>query len=400
MTIVAPYFYMWGLNNPTYKVTSLLDAKRKLGLTDVTMAFIVASAAGGLCPELDIAAPDIQAFTQGGGNVIMSFGGANGPYLEEAAKTPEALVAMWEEVIRKTGTRSFDFDVEGNYVSRDDLNARRTAALLLLQKKYPHIQIAYTLAVIPPDQWGNESLPQSEVALLKRNIEAGVRIDRVNIMTMDYGAVGRGRKHGDLAIACLDSLVRQLGQLYPGRSDLYKMTGVTPMIGTNDDASVFAVTDAQQLTDYARIKGVGLLSYWALQRDQVGKGSLALYSQQNERDFQYFAAFSRGASTPVVPQPPAVTPVVAPVVSPVVVKPLPLPPPLPAPAVKPVPVPIPVPKPNPTPAASALLWQTGIFYKPGDVVSHEGRKYKCAVPHLSQPGWSPEKPSALWVLVV
>lgn len=323
MTIVAPYFYMWGLNNPVYKVASLMDAKQKIGLANVTMAFIIASATGSLCPELDMAVPDIRAFTQGGGKVIMSFGGANGPYLEEVAKSSESLFGMWEEVIRKTGTQTFDFDVEGGYITREDLNSRRIGALLLLQRKYPAIEISYTLAVIPPDQWGNESLPQSEVDLLKKNISAGVRIDRVNIMTMDYGGVGQGKKHGDMAIACLESLVRQLGKLYPGRSsgDLYKMAGVTPMIGTNDDASVFGVADAEQLTRYARDKRIGLLSYWALQRDQVGKGSLPLYSQQNEHDFQFFRAFNNvePLAPSVKPSPVAVKPVV---LKPVVLKPV------------------------------------------------------------------------------
>jgi carbohydrate binding protein with CBM5/12 domain len=341
------------------------------------MAFVVASATGSLCPELDMAAPDIRAFAQGGGKVIMSFGGANGPYLEEAAKSPESLFGMWEEVIKKTGTQSFDFDVEGGYITREDLNSRRVSALLLLQKKYPAIEISYTLAVIPPDQWGNESLPQSEVDLLKRNISAGVRIDRVNIMTMDYGGVGQGKKHGDMAIACLESLVRQLGKLYPGRrsGDLYKMVGVTPMIGTNDDASVFGLADAHQLTKYARDKKIGLLSYWALQRDQVGKGSLPLYSQQNERDFQFFMAFNNAEPVPTTippysPNAPSIKP------SPVAVKPV---------VLKPV-----------ARESVPLAWQSGVSYKVGDAVNHLGRGYICTVPHRSQPGWSPEKPSALW----
>ena len=194
---------------------------------------------------------------------------------------------------------------------------------------------------------------------------------------MDYGGVGQGKKHGDMAIACLESLVRQLGKLYPGRGsgDLYKMVGVTPMIGTNDDASVFGLADANQLTKYARDKKIGLLSYWALQRDQVGKGSLPLYSQQNERDFQFFMAFnnSKPAPTTIPPYSPD-TPSIKP--SPVAAKPV---------ILKPV-----------AKESVPLSWQSGISYKVGDSVNHLGRGYICTVPHRLQPGWSPEKPSALW----
>lgn len=76
---IAPYFYTWGLG----KVNSLTEAKRLAGVTSATYAFVVSD--NNTCaPSNDIvdAMNDVRSFNSGGGNVIIGFGGASGPYLE------------------------------------------------------------------------------------------------------------------------------------------------------------------------------------------------------------------------------------------------------------------------------------------------------------------------------
>jgi chitinase len=46
------------------------------------------------------------------------------------------------------------------------------------------------------------------------------------------------------------------------------MEGNTPMIGTNDSANEsFSTSDATELEDFAREKGIQELSFWTLDRD-------------------------------------------------------------------------------------------------------------------------------------
>ena len=46
---------------------------------------------------------------------------------------------------------------------------------------------------------------------------------------------------------------------------------MTPMIGVNDvSTEVFGLADAQQVEDFARSKGLGMLSMWSLARDTPG----------------------------------------------------------------------------------------------------------------------------------
>jgi chitinase len=72
------------------------------------------------------------------------------------------------------------------------------------------------------------------------------------------------------------------------------MLGATPMIGQNDVSSeLFSVADAQKLVSFAREKHLGLVSFWAINRDQAGSGSIALYSTVNTSTFEFHNIFRR-----------------------------------------------------------------------------------------------------------
>jgi len=46
-----------------------------------------------------------------------------------------------------------------------------------------------------------------------------------------------------------------------------------------------------------------------------------------------------------------------------------------------------------------LLWDCGASYKTGDRVQYNGALYKCLQSHVSQPEWSPDAASSLWVAI-
>jgi hypothetical protein len=120
----------------------------------------------------------------------------------------------------------------------------------------------------------------------------GVKVSMVNIMTMDYGAGNVGaRAMGSIAVSGAKGTQKQLKTIFTGRTDaqLYAMIGITPMIGQNDDGTRFQPADATLITQFAQANGVGLLSYWALQRDQTGTGNdLDRFSRVNTSDYQFY----------------------------------------------------------------------------------------------------------------
>jgi hypothetical protein len=101
--------------------------------------------------------------------------------------------------------------------------------------------------------------------LLKNAQQAGVRVDVVNIMTMDYGAaVDNGGQMGLNAILATQATEAQLKSI-----GIDARIGITPMIGVNDIASeIFTLADAQHVVDFAKSDPqVALLSMWSVARD-------------------------------------------------------------------------------------------------------------------------------------
>ncbi len=303
-TEVAPYFYTWGFFSNSYVANSLANAK-KAGVGAVTLAFGVSGGGctlgGGLDGIMNDSGAkfDVQNFIAGGGRVIMSFGGADGQYLESACSST-AMYNLIKNVIDTQKIYNLDFDIEGSQLDQTNLNTTRNTVLKQLQAAYPSLYVSFTLPVDP------DGLPSDAMTLLKSAKAAGVNINIVNIMTMDYGTDGtQGRAEGTVAIASANGTFSQLKSLYPNLStaQIWAMIGITPMIGYNDDsAEIFRASDATAVTNFAMQNGVGLLSYWALQRDEVGTtNDLDRFSRVNTSNYQFYniMAAAKTATQPV-----------------------------------------------------------------------------------------------------
>ena len=289
-TEVAPYFYTWGFGSNSYKANSLAAAKSN-GVTGVTLAFGVSGGGctlgGGLEVIMNDAGTkaDVKQFIAGGGKVILSFGGADGQYLESAC-SETSMYNLLKSVMTTQNIHNLDFDVEGSQLNNTALNTTRNNVIKRLQADFPDLYVSFTLPV------DTGSLPGDAVTLLKSASAAGVKVSMVNIMTMDYGASNvSGRTMGSVAVSGAQGTEKQLKSIFTGRTDaqLYAMIGITPMIGQNDDGTRFQPSDATTITQFAMTNGVGLLSYWALQRDQTGTANdLDRYSRVNTSDYQFY----------------------------------------------------------------------------------------------------------------
>ena len=290
-TEVAPYFYSWGFFSNSYVANSLANAKNA-GVGAVTLAFGVSGGGctlgGGLEEIMNDSATkaDVQNYVAAGGRVILSFGGADGQYLESACSAT-AMVNLIKNVIDTQKIYNLDFDVEGSQLDQTRLTATRNTVLKQLQAAYPNLYVSFTLPAHP------DGLPTDAVALLKSTQAAGVTINIVNIIAMDYGVDGtQGRAEGTVAIASANGTFNQLKSLYPNLSaaQIWGMIGITPMIGYNHDgAEIFTPSDATAVTRFAIHNGVGLLSYWGLQRDEAGTvNDLDRFSRVNTSNYQFY----------------------------------------------------------------------------------------------------------------
>jgi hypothetical protein len=294
-TEVAPYFETWVYGSGTSPST-LMQAKSAGGVLAATMAFGVSGGGCSLGGGLDVnmsgaGKTDILNFQAAGGRVILSFGGASGQYLESAC-SDDGMYNLVKSVLDTTGARAIDFDVEGSQITSTALNTRRNNVTKRLQTTYPGLYVSYTLPVDPG------GLPSEALTVVRSANAAGVNVSMVNIMAMDYGDASTTM--GQRAINGATGTFNQIKPIFTGKTDaqLWAMIGVTPMIGVNDTQSeVFRQSDATQLATFAQQKGLGLLSYWALQRDMPGGSDYNNFSLVNTKAYEFYKIFAAANAT-------------------------------------------------------------------------------------------------------
>ncbi len=199
----------------------------------------------------------ISALQAAGGNVIPSFGGAEGGELAQTCTNTASLTAAYANVVNTYGTPRLDFDIEGGVLNDTASNQRRNSALAALQQQNPAVQVDYTLAVDPT------GIPSNELDLLRDAKSKGVKVSVVNLMVMDFYD---GQPVLGDALSAARASASQLASLYGiSTSAAYAMMGLTPIAGRNDDGAQFSQSDAQQLENFAASNGVAELSFWELQ---------------------------------------------------------------------------------------------------------------------------------------
>lgn len=284
--VYAPYVDM-----TLYPIYDLASATRSAGIKYFNLAFIVADptlqpawggyaeyAVNGGAFDLQMRA-QISAVRALGGDVAASFGGAANKELAEVITDVARLQAAYQKVVDAYGLTRIDFDIEGAAQADRVSVDRRSQAMAGLQQAAAaagrRLDIWLTLPVLPT------GLTADGLYIVQSAKKFGVAIAGVNIMAMDYGdsaAPNPQGKMGDYAIQAAQSLFTQLKGFYGTKTDaeLWRMVGVTPMIGMNDiQSEIFDQTEARELAAFAQQKGIGMLSMWSLHRDkQNPKGTI------------------------------------------------------------------------------------------------------------------------------
>ncbi|MDJ0346056.1 cellulose binding domain-containing protein [Streptomyces sp. H10-C2] len=283
----APYVDMGAWPTP-----SMPDMASASGLRSFTMAFITASGCKAMWfnaydPRAGWAKDQVDAIRAVGGDVKISFGGASGSELAQACTTVDSLYAEYDAVVNAYGLTYADFDIEGAATADPASISRRSQALARLQQAHPGLRISLTLPVLP------EGLTADGITLVKSARDAGVTLDVVNVMAMDYY---RATDYGDAAVQAAQSTQAQLRTLYPGKTDaqLWAMTGVTPMLGQNDDGHIFDQTDSRQLVSFAQGKHLGVLGFWETTRDRNAcNGALYMCTNVPQTPYEFSKIFAQ-----------------------------------------------------------------------------------------------------------
>ncbi|MFC1401179.1 MULTISPECIES: carbohydrate binding domain-containing protein [Streptacidiphilus] len=220
-----------------------------------------------------------------GASVIVSSGGSAGEPLAWTCSTQSSIDAGYQAIINDYGVTQLDFDVEGAAVADTAAAARQMQAMKDLKASNPGLQFSMTLPVLA------SGLTNDGINILKAAKTAGIKIDVVNIMTMDYYS-GTGTEMGQGSVAAAQATLAQMQAV--DSSYTYANLGITPMIGKNDDGSTFTLADAQTVESFAVQHSVGRLAFWSVDRDQPCSGtanSLSTCSEISQNSLAFTDAF-------------------------------------------------------------------------------------------------------------
>lgn len=258
---MAPYVDMGAWPTP-----SLPEMSSASGVKSYTAAFITAAGCKAMWfnaydPRAGWAKDQFDAIRAAGGTIKISFGGASGVEIAQACGDVASTAAEYNAVVNAYNATHLDFDIEGAGVA-DGAVTRRSQAIAQVQRAHPGLKVSLTLPVLP------EGLTADGLNVVRSAINAGVDLDVVNGMAMDYyrGNIDMGAAANQVA----QSLFNQLRPLYPSKTtaQLWAMVGVTPMLGVNDDNSTFSLANARTLVSTSQQRHVGFLSFWETTRDR------------------------------------------------------------------------------------------------------------------------------------
>ena len=283
---VAPYIDMGSWPTPV-----LADVSTASTLKTFTLAFITASGCKAMWfnaydPRSQWELSDINALRAKGGDVKISFGGESGIELAQACTSAGALTAEYQAVVTAYSLKYIDFDIEGAAVAEPASISLRSQAMKNLQNANPNLKISLTLPVLPT------GLTQDGINVVNSAKNAGVNIDVVNVMAMDYQ---QGGSYDQKAIDAANATFNQLKTLYPTKTtaQLWRMVGVTPMLGQNDDGGIFSLNGARNLVTFAKTNHVGELSFWEVTRDRNAcNGALYMCTNVAQQPYDFSKIFA------------------------------------------------------------------------------------------------------------
>jgi hypothetical protein len=277
--VSAPYYETYDTS------TDLAALSQQSGSKYLSLAFLQTAAAGSCTAYWDgdttkPIAPssfggDIAEIQARGGNVIPSFGGftadTTNTEIADSCTSVPAIAKVYESLITTYNVPRIDMDIEGDSVTNTAGINRRNEAIAMVEAwaaaHHRQIQFSYTLPTFPT------GLTATGLAVLQNAVADGAKISTVNLLTFDYFIGTQQDMVADTESAAA-GLFGQLQALYPKETarQLWHTIGVTEMPGIDDFGpdETFSTADAVTILHWAQQHGLGLVSFWALQRDNGG----------------------------------------------------------------------------------------------------------------------------------
>lgn len=218
---------------------------------------------------------DIARIQAEGGTVIPSFGGyaadTTNTDIADSCASVSAIAKVYEQLVTTYHVTRIDLDVEADSLSNTTGIERRNEAISQTEAwaaaHHKAVQFDYTIPVNPT------GLTAPGLSVLQNAAAEHAKITEVNIMTFDYYFGTTQNMLAD-AESAATAAHGQLESIYQEKSPraLWHSIGITIMPGIDDYGTdeTFTTADAPALLGWTAAHGLGLISMWALQRDNGG----------------------------------------------------------------------------------------------------------------------------------
>ncbi|MDA3730137.1 DUF5011 domain-containing protein [Niameybacter massiliensis] len=240
----------------------------------------------------------IKELRKMGGDVTISLGGLVGTAFWQATQDVDVLTNTYMDLVTGYGLTRLDLDIEGSAQNKQQ-NIINAKAIKKVQDA-TGVEIVLTLAVLP------SGLTSDGLGVLEAYLAEGVEVSVVNLMTMCYGEATLlpGENYGTGSLRAVDSTKDQLKDYYKRfvgvtltDEEAYAKLGTTPSIGFEGQAHpIFTTEWAQLVVDHAIEKGIGMTSFWSMNRDAQLENNQGVPSQYA------FTNIFKGFGTGEIPQ--------------------------------------------------------------------------------------------------
>lgn len=267
MARFSPYIYAWGLDNPAYHASTVTQISR-LGLKHITLGFLVSDR------YEEIRAWKEEIARNPNVEVTLSLGGASGCFLNKW-KSSDVQANELINLLMELNISKLDLDIEGKTLGKSH-RINKWVDIISKVTKELELEVSLTL----PVEWdglGDDAL----LAISK--FEKVVSLKFINLMMMDF--------YTKLEPTCANWSSKHIEILHKVHKQLryynWSKIGYCPMIGENDDHTKLTIDDLSRVLDFINLKGIGLVTFWAINRDQCGKGDLNLYSNCQTKNLEF-----------------------------------------------------------------------------------------------------------------
>ena len=235
-----------------------------------------------------------------GGDVSISFGGANGTAFWQATQDVNTLYNTYLDIVNGYGLTRIDLDVEGGGMSKSQ-NEANAKAIKKLQDT-TGVTVSLTLPVLP------DGLDANGLNVLQAYLENGVKLVNINIMAMCYGSgvLKPGENYGTASVRAMESLQKQIKDYYNrfakislSDSQAWALVGATVSAGAEPGNPLFPPSYSQLVVDSAKNNKAGMVSMWSINRDAKVDGNTGITTRYEHTNvFKTFGSTTGGGTNP------------------------------------------------------------------------------------------------------